>query len=129
MWVIKFLYSINIVISITLQAFPANIIIEGYVFGKMEKSTKKTWLINFQRIALIALSVVICIVLGDSLDKFNSLIGTFAATPVVFTIPCIMHMYLCNPTRLQMILNWGVIVFSVIVLFFCSGFTIWTWND
>lgn len=95
----------------------------------MKKSPLKAWLINSQRLILIAVSVALCIALGDTLDKFNSLIGTFAAAPVAFTIPCLMHYYLCNPTRIQKILDIAIIIFSLIVLVFCSGFTIWTWNE
>jgi proton-coupled amino acid transporter len=99
-WVIKILFSINVIISMTLYAFPPNVIVESYIYKNMKPSNTKTWLINFQRAAVIAIAITICILLGDSLDKFNSLIGTFAATPVSFTVPCLMHMKLCNPTPL-----------------------------
>ena len=46
-WVIKCLYSVNIVISIALQAYPANVIVESYIYKNMAKGPVKTWLINF----------------------------------------------------------------------------------
>jgi len=64
----------------------------------MVKSPMKNWIINIQRTAITALAMLGCILLGDSLDKFNSLVGTFAAAPIAFTIPCVMHYYLCQPT-------------------------------
>lgn len=63
----------------------------------MKASPAKTWGINMYRIAVIALGIVLCILLGDKLDRFNSLIGTVAATPIAFTVPCIMHYKMCNP--------------------------------
>lgn len=129
MWVIKCLYSVNIVISITLQAFPANIIMEGYFYSGMKRGPLKDWVINIQRTIIVGLCVAICIFLGDSLDKFNSLIGTVVATPVVFTVPCLMHLKLCSPSKGEKVLDIAVIMFSLVVLFFCSGFTLYTWKD
>lgn len=45
-YVIKVLFSINIVISITLQIFPVNIILEDYTFSGVKKSLKRKWLKN-----------------------------------------------------------------------------------
>ena len=46
-WLIKILFSINVIISISLFAFPANTIIESYMYKKLKNSLKKTWIINF----------------------------------------------------------------------------------
>ena len=127
-YVLKCLYSINIVISVALQVYPANDIIEGYAYKKTPEK-RKMWIINIQRTVVVALGILACILLGKSLDKFNSLTGTLTATPVAFTIPCLMHLALCNPTRAQKIADIGVIVLSIVILFFCSGFTLWTWNE
>lgn len=128
-WAIKILFSVNVIVSITLQAFPANQIMESYIYKGMKRSLMKTWLVNLQRAALIGGAIFVCIMLDNSLDKFNSLIGTFAATPVAFTIPCLMHYKLCSPTLFQKVLNILIIIFSMFVLVFCSGFTLWTWNE
>ena len=95
----------------------------------MKKSHMKTWLINLLRLAMLAGCIVLCIVVGDKLDKFNSLIGTFAATPVAFAIPCILHYKLCNPGKLGKALDILVLIFSAFVLVFCTAFNIWTWNE
>jgi proton-coupled amino acid transporter len=128
-YLIKILYSINVVISIALQQVPANLIAESYIFYKMKKSALKTTLINILRVAMLGGCIVLCIVVGDKLDKFNSLIGTFAATPVAFTFPCILHYKLCNPGKIGKILDILVLIFSAFVLVFCTAFNIWTWKD
>jgi amino acid permease len=126
---IKCLYSINVFISISLQQFPANIILEGYLFSNLKSSWIKDWLINFLRLFLLAACIIVCILLGDSLDKFNSIIGTFAATPVAFAFPCLLHYKMCNPTKTGKVLDILVIAFSAVALVFCSGYTIYTWNE
>jgi proton-coupled amino acid transporter len=129
-WTIKAIFSINVMISISLCSFPANSIIESYMYKNYKGNESfKYWLINLQRIIIIAVSVAVCIILGNSLDKFNSLVGTIAATPVAFMVPCILDMKLCSPTKGQLVLDISIIIFSIIVLFICSGFTIITWKD
>jgi proton-coupled amino acid transporter len=127
-WGIKALFCINVIVSVSLVCFPANNITEGYVFKNLKESRKKYWIINLQRTLIIAVAIVCCIGLGNSLDKFNSLVGTVAATPVAFMIPCILHYKLCNPKPWERALDIAVIIFSVIVMFICTGFTIATWN-
>jgi amino acid permease len=128
-YVIKCLYSINVFISISLQQFPANLIAEGYLFSKLKSSWTKVWLINFLRLFILAACIIICLLLGDSLDKFNSIIGTFAATPVAFLVPCLLHYKMCNPSKTEKILDILVIIFSVLALVFCSSYTLITWKD
>ncbi len=128
-YLIKCLYSINVFISISLQQFPANIIAESYLFAKMKSSWLKVWLINFLRLFILAACIIICLLLGDKLDRFNSIIGTFAATPVAFLVPCLLHYKMCNPSKTGKILDISVIIFSMLALVFCSGYTIYTWNE
>jgi amino acid permease len=104
-------------------------IAESYLFKKLPNSIKKTWMINILRLIILGSCIEICILLGDSLDKFNSIIGTFAATPVAFLFPCLLHYKMCNPTLTGKILDICVIIFSMIALVFCSAYTLYTWND
>lgn len=128
-WVIKIAFSINVIFTYTLMIFPANIIIDHYMYGRMPKSRKRQLLKNLNRVVLAAFTVIVCILLGNKLDKFLSLIGTLASTPVSFTIPCVYHLRLCNPDRKGKIIDWSIIAFSFVILIFCSGFNIYTWND
>lgn len=128
-YILKVAFSLSVMTSISLCSFPANTIVERYLYKDMPASTTKTWIINFQRATIIGLAITCCILLGSSLNKFNSLIGTIAAAPVAFMIPCIMHYKLCSPTKFEKFVDIVIIIFSVIILIFCSGFTIWTWNE
>jgi len=127
-YALKAIFSINVIISIGLCTLPANIIIEGYIY-KRQDTPRAFWFINVQRTLILGASVVLCIVLGNTLDKFNSVIGTVTATPVVFMIPCIAHYRLCNPPLWQKAVDGLVVVFALVVLVYCTGFTLWTWNE
>ena len=109
--------------------FPANVILESYIFKNMPKSKKRQWLKNLFRSFMVLFTIVVCLLLQNRLDKFLSLIGTLASTPVSFTIPCLFHLMLCKPDKLNKAIDWGIIAISALILVFCSGFTIWTWND
>ena len=128
-YALKAVFCVNVIISISLCSFPANTIFEHYAYKNMRSWTLKTWIINFQRTAIIALAVAACIALGNSLDKFNSLVGTVAATPVAFMIPCLLHLKLCEISKFQKALDIAVIVFSICVMTLCTTFTLLTWND
>ena len=117
--VIKAVFCINVIISIAMCTFPANEIIESY----------SSINVSLQRCLLFAMAIGACLALGTSLDKFNSLVGTVTATPVVFIVPCIAHYRLCNPTALHKALDIAVIIIALMVLLGCTGFTLYTWND
>ena len=127
-YILKAIFCVNVIISISLCAFTGHTISENYAFSKIKAGPLKTWLINIQRTLILGIAVIACIALDKSLDKFNSLVGTVAATPVAFMIPCILHMKLCQPSKMQKILDITVIIFSIFVMSFCTGYTLWTWK-
>jgi amino acid permease len=69
--------------------------------------------------------------LGNALDKFISVLGSLACTPISFTLPCIFHLKLCGPelTKSQRYIDYFIIALSIFIMIFCTGFTIWNWND
>lgn len=46
-WALKGIFSVSVIISISLCCFPANNILEGYIYHSMPSGSKKTWLVNF----------------------------------------------------------------------------------
>jgi solute carrier family 36 (proton-coupled amino acid transporter) len=130
-WILKSFFSINVIISISLCAFPANNIIESYIFAPSthKETPMRYWLTNLFRSVLIAVSIGLCISMGTALDKFNSIIGTVTATPVVFMIPCIAHYKLCSPTPGEKFLDIIIVAIAMIILVYCTTFTVMTWND
>jgi amino acid permease len=53
---------------------------------------------NATRTALVALTVVITILLGEKLDQFLSIIGSLFCTPIAFTFPAMFHLKACAVT-------------------------------
>lgn len=86
--VVQFLYSIAILLSIPLQLFPAIRIMENELFtrsGKYNPYIK--WKKNGFRFFLVAVCAVVAWCGADDLDKFVSLVGSFACVPLIYVYP------------------------------------------
>ncbi|KAE8154095.1 transmembrane amino acid transporter protein-domain-containing protein [Aspergillus avenaceus] len=90
---IQFLYSLAILVGTPIQLFPATRITEGKLFGP--KSGKKDpsikWKKNVFRIVLVICCGIISWAGAGDLDKFVSLIGSFACVPLVYIYPAYLH--------------------------------------
>ena len=129
-YLIKIVYSINLVITFPLTVYPANIIIESYICRDMPPSKKRSFYKNLSRTLVSLVGVGTCIAVGHGVDKFISLSGTLACTPISFLLPALFHLKLVKPlTKLQRIIDYTVIVISLLIQIFCTSFTIVTWND
>lgn len=127
---IKILFSINLVFTYPLQLHPACNIIESYLFRGMVKSPKRMWLKNLSRTILVLFTVIFCLSLGNSLDKFISVLGSLACTPISFTLPLMFHLKIFEGelTQKQRYIDYALIAVSMFVMVFCTGFTLWNWN-
>jgi|LauGreDrversion4_2_1035121.scaffolds.fasta_scaffold202902_1 hypothetical protein len=96
-WVLKFLYSINVVVTIALQMHPANSIVESYIYKEVSEGDRRTQFQNMLRVGTLSGTIVLAILLDGYIDRFNSLIGTLTAAPVTFLLPCMMHLILVKP--------------------------------
>ncbi|KAL2812635.1 transmembrane amino acid transporter protein-domain-containing protein [Aspergillus granulosus] len=90
---IQFLYSLAILVGTPIQLFPAVRIAEGWLLGhasgKQHPRTK--WKKNVLRTgAVLACGVIAALGAGD-LDKFVSVIGSFACVPLVYIYPAYLH--------------------------------------
>jgi proton-coupled amino acid transporter len=84
---------------------------------------------NIYRASIVAFTVVISLLMGDTLDKFLSLLGAVACTPIAFTLPTLFHYKLCAKTKSERIIDLIIIGVSLFIMVFCSAFTLITWND
>lgn len=85
---VQFLYSLAILLSTPLQLFPAIRIMENELFtrsGKYNPGIK--WKKNFFRFILVMLCAFIGWGGADDLDKFVSLVGSFACVPLIYVYP------------------------------------------
>ncbi|KAM5440805.1 hypothetical protein McanCB49686_001119 [Microsporum canis] len=91
---IQFLYAAAILLSTPLQLFPAIRILENGLFtrsGKYNPGIK--WKKNIFRFFLVLLCAVIAWGGAGDLDKFVSLIGSFACVPLVFVYPVCLSLF------------------------------------
>ncbi|MCJ1448313.1 MAG: neutral amino acid transporter [Stictis urceolatum] len=85
---VQFLYSLAILLSTPLQLFPAIRILETELFtrsGKYNPWIK--WRKNLFRFLLVILCAAIAWGGAGDLDKFVSLVGSFACVPLVYVYP------------------------------------------
>jgi len=124
---IQLLYALAIAFSVPLQLFPAITILENGIFGNTRSgraSYKWKWSKNMFRTGLLAICVVVSWVGANDLDKFVSLIGSFACIPLCFIYPPLFHMRSGTRTRRQKILNALLIVLGVAVMIYATAITI-----
>lgn len=127
-WVIKLLFSFNLVFSYPLIIHPANNVLESYLFGTWPKSKKRMWSKNLTRTIIVFVSCVIAIAVWENLDKFLSLVGALTCTPIAFTLPAMFHYRASAKTKLAKNIDLISIVLSLAIMVFCTYSTIATWN-
>ncbi|WWC88877.1 uncharacterized protein L201_003792 [Kwoniella dendrophila CBS 6074] len=113
---VQFLYSVAILLSIPLQLFPAVRIMENGIFsrsGKHNPSVK--WQKNVFRSMIVIFTSLLSWAGSNELDKFVSLIGSFACIPLCFIYPPLLHLRACATTRKARILDYSLIIFGTIV--------------
>ncbi|CAG8545838.1 8088_t:CDS:2 [Paraglomus occultum] len=127
---VQLLYALAIVLSIPLQLFPAIRIMEQ---GLFEKSGKDDTLVKWQKNLFRAATVVACALIAwsseDELDKFVSLIGSFACVPLCFLYPPLFHLRGRADTVIAKILDVGVLLFGVFALLYTTYVTMMLWSD
>ncbi|GFF57246.1 vacuolar amino acid transporter 3 [Aspergillus udagawae] len=89
----QFLYSMAILIGVPVQLFPAVRIMEGKLFGQVsgKRDPSIKWKKNIFRSLIVLACAVMSAVGAADLDKFVSLIGSFACVPLVYIYPAYLH--------------------------------------
>lgn len=91
---VQLLYALAILLSTPLQLFPAIRILENWTFpshasGKYNPKIK--WLKNYFRGGIVILTSIIAWIGANDLDKFVSLVGSFACIPLIYIHPPLLH--------------------------------------
>ncbi|KAJ5201823.1 uncharacterized protein N7498_006486 [Penicillium cinerascens] len=126
--VVQLLYSLAILLSTPLQLFPAIRIMENELFtrsGKYNPYIK--WKKNAFRFFLVVVCAVVAWCGADNLDKFVSLVGSFACVPLIYVYPPLLHLRACAHSRRQAIADITLATFGVICCIFTTGLTIQNW--
>mmetsp|Transcript_27267 Transcript_27267/g.19682 ORF Transcript_27267/g.19682 Transcript_27267/m.19682 type:complete len:80 (+) Transcript_27267:1392-1631(+) len=79
---------------------------------------------------MVILTIIMGLILYDSLDKFLSLLGGMACTPIAFILPTLFYIYGgLNKSKFETYLNWFVVGLSTVIAIFCSFWSIYAWNE
>lgn len=125
---VQLLYSLAILLSTPLQLFPAIRILETAIFTKSGKYSNRTkWSKNLFRIAVVLISSFFAYIGADDLDKFVSLIGSFACVPLVFVYPPILHYKAVSKTRAQKGADVALAIFGFFAMVYTTVTSISSW--
>ena len=91
-YILKILFSINLLFSYPLVIHPANLVIESWLFGTWSKTRKRQMMKNLSRSIIVALSCIVALAIYDKLDRFLSITGSLTCIPVAFIIPAALHL-------------------------------------
>ena len=93
-YMVKILFSINLLFSYPLVIHPANLVIETWFFEGWAKTRKRQMSKNLSRSIVVAVSCVVALAVYDKLDLLLSLTGAMTCIPVAFLIPAALHLKL-----------------------------------
>lgn len=102
------LYTLAVLFSYPLIVFPAVEILSKIVFAEGPVTTSRKWKKNFFRFLIVCLTAGVAIGGGDDFEKFVSLVGGFACTPLGFILPALFHFKLIAETPLQK--GWDIFI-------------------
>lgn len=127
-WTIKILFCMNLLFSYPLVIYPAHIILENILYAGWPKSKKRQWSKNFTRSLLVAFTVIFTLATSDKIEKLLSFNGALFCTPVAFIFPAAFHLKAAAETRCAKAIDIIILIFSFIVMIFCTIMGIKDWN-
>ncbi|KAH8428668.1 putative amino acid transporter [Aspergillus melleus] len=125
---VQFLYSLAILLSTPLQLFPAIRIMENELFTRSGKYNPKIkWKKNCFRFFLVMICAFVAWGGADDLDKFVSLVGSFACVPLIYVYPPLLHLKACARSRRQQIADIALSIFGVVSCIYTTALTMSNW--
>ena len=77
----------------------------------------------------MAFTVVFTMIIGENISKFLGILGALTCTPIAFTFPAMFHLKVIAKTKAERWIDWTIIIFSLIVMVFCTTMGFVHWND
>ena len=130
MKITEFLYCLNLVFSYPLTIFPANKIIESFIFANMkEVTTLRKWLKNLSRTVVVFLGCYFSILFKEELDDFLGVTGAVLGISIILIIPTLCHYKTCAKTNAEKSMDIAMIAISVAILILCTYNGIQAWVE
>ena len=124
-----FLWILNIFITYPLCLYPANMIIESYLYKGWSDSSKKFWCVNCSRTILVALTVFLGVYFTTTLDRLMSVVGSLTCSPIAFIFPAGYHLALTAKSKFQKVTDLLIMILGCIFMVFGTAYTIYTWSE
>ncbi|KAH8820069.1 transmembrane amino acid transporter protein-domain-containing protein [Xylogone sp. PMI_703] len=125
---VQFLYSLAILLSTPLQIFPAIKITENGLFTKSGKYNPYIkWQKNIFRFFVVMLCAAIAWFGANDLDKFVSIVGSFACVPLVYIYPPMLHYKAVAKNNFRKFADVILCIFGVIVMAYTTALTVLNW--
>ena len=128
-YIVKILFSLNLVFSYPLVIHPANIVIEDWLFRGWPKTRKRQMAKNLSRTLIVASSCVVALLVYGKLDRFLSITGALTCTPIAFLLPALFHFGGVAETQGQKIMDLFIVAVSIVVMLYCTTYAIIHFND
>lgn len=131
----QLLYVLAILLSTPLQLFPAIRILENWTFpvdasGKHNPHIK--WLKNYFRSAIVIATSLIAWGGANDLDKFVSLVGSFACVPLIYIYPPALHFKAFkdkNASKISLVIDVVIASVGVIIMLYNTYQSILMWGS
>jgi proton-coupled amino acid transporter len=123
---VQFLYSIAVLAGTPVQLFPALRIVEGKMFGRRsgKRDAMTKWKKNAFRTGVVLVCGGISIVGSSNLDRFVSLIGSFACVPLVYIYPPLLHFMGVAQSRWVKVGDVVLMVLGVVGMIYTTAITL-----
>jgi len=93
-------FCLNLVFSYPITIYPANKIMEGFIFYKMKENTPlRKALKNLYRTFVCFLACLFAIMFARSIDQFLVVTGSILGITIILIVPTVIHYKLISETK------------------------------
>lgn len=125
---VQFIYSLAILLSTPLQIYPAIEITSQQLFSRTGKYNPWIkWKKNFFRFFMVSICAMLAWLGAGDLDKFVSLVGSFACIPLVYIYPPMLHYRAVAKTSYARILDVLLCILGLVGMVYTTSLTISSW--
>ncbi|KAF1943404.1 amino acid transporter-like protein [Clathrospora elynae] len=125
---VQFIYSLAILLSTPLQIYPAIEITSQQLFSRTGKYNPYVkWKKNFFRFFMVLFCAIIAWAGAGDLDKFVSLVGSFACIPLVFIYPPMLHYRAVARTTYARVLDVLLCILGAVGMAYTTTLTVQSW--
>eukprot|EP01065_Artemidia_motanka_P029220 TRINITY_DN3532_c0_g1_i1.p1 TRINITY_DN3532_c0_g1~~TRINITY_DN3532_c0_g1_i1.p1 ORF type:complete len:659 (+),score=208.99 TRINITY_DN3532_c0_g1_i1:81-2057(+) len=124
----QILYSLAVLLTFPLQAFPAYRIVEiAFKMRSGKDNFVAKWRKNGLRIGTVLVLACVAWGAGSHLENFVSILGGLTMCPLAFVFPSLFHLKLCAKTQRERMFDTILAVGGIIIVFFVTGMAVKDW--